>query len=495
MIPLVTLTTLVALAAIPIPPLPPYDPVPMNYEPGLSGLVVYNNTNGVAIINPNDHTISPILLNEYDYTIDPDTGLPIGGPLGSEGGGRFDLAMTSDGQEALITNFGDSKVFFVDLGSGTPVVAGMAQIDMFAEDVAIDPSNRWALVTDGGYAPRIAVLDIPTRTWVPAGVDPITNDPFSYRMVIDPGPNPDDPDDDVVGYANAVAIAADGRTVIVADYSQRAIHVLLFDPTTGGLAYQQTVELWKYGTDENAAFPFQYSPVNVAISPDGSTVLVASVNRSADKNPVDPPDPDAFYEGSNIAVFEIDAPGHVVRHPDVIMPWEVGGAQSVVFSADGAKAYVETIYYDVEPPEADPEVDFWQYQEIQELTISGPGEASRTGVMRSPTPRGTSQFFGVDIMAITPNGRYLYVTNPTMSNASPVIDVFDLVTSAHVKSIGTPQHYPDPLQPGAWIEALPTSLAFPPPIQPIPTLSEWAQILLALSLMGMAGWYWQRRAS
>lgn len=30
---------------------------------------------------------------------------------------------------------------------------------------------------------------------------------------------------------------------------------------------------------------------------------------------------------------------------------------------------------------------------------------------------------------------------------------------------------------------------------PIPTLSEWAQILLALFLMGMAGWYWQRRAS
>ena len=30
---------------------------------------------------------------------------------------------------------------------------------------------------------------------------------------------------------------------------------------------------------------------------------------------------------------------------------------------------------------------------------------------------------------------------------------------------------------------------------PIPTLSEWAQILLVLSLMGMAGWYWQRRTS
>ena len=35
----------------------------------------------------------------------------------------------------------------------------------------------------------------------------------------------------------------------------------------------------------------------------------------------------------------------------------------------------------------------------------------------------------------------------------------------------------------------------PRSVTPIPTLSEWAQILLALSLMGMAGWYWHRRAS
>jgi len=34
-----------------------------------------------------------------------------------------------------------------------------------------------------------------------------------------------------------------------------------------------------------------------------------------------------------------------------------------------------------------------------------------------------------------------------------------------------------------------------PEATPIPTLSEWAKILLALSLMGMAGWHWQRRPS
>ena len=39
------------------------------------------------------------------------------------------------------------------------------------------------------------------------------------------------------------------------------------------------------------------------------------------------------------------------------------------------------------------------------------------------------------------------------------------------------------------------SLTVNPSPTSIPTLSEWAQILLALSLLGMAGWYWQRRAS
>lgn len=458
-----------ALAAVPFPPLPPYEPVAMSYEPGISGLVAYTNTNGIALINPVDHTISPVLLNGFDYTIDPDTGEPVGGELGSEGGGRFDVAMTSHGLEALISNFGDAKVFFIDLSSGTPVVAGVAEIDMFAEDVVIDPTNEWALVTDGGFSARIAVLHLPTRAWVPAGVDPVTSEPVSYSLPVDES----DPLDPVSRFAQAVAIAPDGRTVIVVDYFGGSIHVLLFDPATGDLAYQQTVELWKYGTDGNAAFPFLYRPVNVEISPDGRTVMVLQVVRSTSENP--DPDPNAFYEGSNVPVFVIDQPGHVVRQPDVILPWRIGGAQSAVFSRDGSKAYVETVYYDDEPdPIPDPLDVFWFYQEVQELTITAPGVASLTNTVRMPTPRGTSQLFGVDTMALTTDDRFLYVTNPTVSGAEPVIDVVELATFTHVKSIGTPQHYPDPARnwpdeplppdpdnPNDWIEeVLPVGIAF-----------------------------------
>jgi hypothetical protein len=460
-------------AAVDPPPTPPpYNPVPMTADIGMTGLVVYANTNGVALINPRNHSISPVLLNEFNWDIDPETTLPFGGQLGTEGGGRFDLAMTSDGRQALISNFGDSKVFFVDLSSGTPVVSGMAEIDFFAEDISIDPTNEWALVADGGFRPCLAVLHIPTRSWVPAGVDPVTHEPISYRL---PGVAIDDEEDpDYPGYsryANSVDIAPDGRTVIVADALEGAVHVLLFDPATGALSVQQTIKLWKYGTDHTAVFPVVYYPFNSAISPDGKTVLLANPDRTAGTGDVG--DPTAIFEGCNIAVLRIDQPGHVVRMPDIILPWNVTGGQSIVFSPDGRKAFYETVNWE----EYYNSTTGWpRAQEIQVISISGAGEGKHTGTIHTPSWRGNSQLFGVDTMAVTPDGNFLYVTNPTLSGASPIIDVIDIRSLRHVKQIGTPTHYPDPTRnypdppdppnpniPADWIEqVIPVGIAFPP---------------------------------
>lgn len=465
-----------SVAAQPVLPNPPYEPVEMTFHPGVSGLVVYYNTNGVAMIDPVRHVISPMHLNEYDYAIDPETELPFGAPLGSESGGRFDLAMTSDGRTAVISNFGDNTVYFVDLSSGAPVVVGKVRLDLFAEDIAIDPTNRWALVTDGNDT-QVAVLDIPTRSWVPAGYDSETGEPYSLRVVTDEG-DPENPNDNTYGYANAVEIAADGRTVIVADYFgyvpfETNLYVLLLDPATGGLTYSQSSgALWKQGADRNSPFPVLYRPVNVAISPDGRTVIAVNANRSTD--PGDD-DPDAIFEGCNLAVFTIDSPGHITRRADVILPYKIDGGQSLVFSADGSRAYLHTIYTDDAPQPVDPD-SFYEYAEIQVLAVDGPGRVRRIGAMRSPTQRGTSQLFGVDTLAITPDGNYLYATNPTMSDAKPVIDVYDLRRQRFLKRIGCPTMYPDPLRdypdppdepvpgvPRDWIEeVIPLGIAFPP---------------------------------
>ncbi len=404
---------------------------------GTTGVVAYSNSNGIALINPSTKRISPIKLNKFNWTIDPETGYPVGGQLGSEGGGRFDVAMNRKGNLALISNFGDRKVYFVNLASGNPVVVGSVQLDFFAEDIDITPSGKWALVSDGGFSPRIAVIHIPTRTWVPAGVDPDTSEPYSWRIVIDEGEDPTDPDDDTVGYANCISIAPDGRTVIVADYFTGAIHVCLLNPTTGALTYRQTERLWKYGTDGTEANVFLHRPVNVAISPDSRVVLLSNATRSLSPYEIDPTDPTQIIEGASVAVFNIDSLGHVIRRPDVIMPYEVGGGQCIVFSRDGTKAYYETIYY----------IDDDTYdtaQEIQVLSVNA-GLVTRTGAIRMQTYRGTSQLFGVDTMATSPDGNYLFVTNPTLSGGQPIIEVADLNTQKPIKQITTPIDYPDPM--------------------------------------------------
>jgi hypothetical protein len=257
-----------------------------------------------------------------------------------------------------------------------------------------------------------------------------------------------------------VDIAADGRTVIVSDYIFGGAHVLLFDPATGALSFRQTVTLWKYGTDITAPWPFLYRAVNSAISPDGKTVLMANPYRSAGNEDLN--DPRAFFEGCNVAVLRIDQPGHVIRMPDIIMPWAVSGGQSIVFSPDGKKAFYETLnaneYYNST-------TNWFRGQEIQVISITGAGQGNYSRTIHTLSWRGTSQLLGIDTMAITPDGYFLYVTNPTFSNASPIIDVIDIRTMRHVKQIGTPTNYPNPANPSVLVPpygwVLPVGIAFP----------------------------------
>jgi len=464
---------------------PPYAPVAMRPDFGVTGLTTYNNTNGIALIDPSRNVISPILLNAYDYTVDPVTHQPIGGPLGSEGGGRFDVVINQAGTLAAVSNFGDSTVYFVNLSSGTPVVDGKVDIDFFAEDLVMDPSEQWLLVTDGGFSPVIARIHIPTRTLVPFMTDddddPSTPDvPGPWRfpsILVDDDHDPSTPDVEApAGYANAIAVAADGRTVVCADYFQGNALVVLLDPATGNLTYRQRFELWREGTGRTDPYPFMYRPVNVSISPDGRTVLFANASDCLiTPDDSDPDDPNQHLEGCNIGVLRIDSPGQCTRMPDVIMPYSVKGGQSIAFSRDGGRAYYETIYWPLNAAE-----DAFNangiHQEIQVLSVNGPGLVTRSGAIPTPTIRGTSQLFGVECLATSPDGNFLYVTNPTVSGGQPVVDVIDLNRQQAVKQITCPLDYPDPMRdpypdpPGPpdpgdthdWIATLiPTGIAFP----------------------------------
>jgi YVTN family beta-propeller protein len=236
------------------------------------GVFANLDTNCIQFIDPATNTASDPLLKGY---------------LGSYGGGLLDVVITSDGETAIVSNFGDSEIYFIDISGGfnaEPTLLGSAYIGLFAEDMAITPDDKYVLVTDGGLASRIAVVDIKSRTAV---------------YIKDIGAMD----------AQAIAITPDGQLVLVADYLGGQVHSYWLD-SNGNLSFKESqpvLPCW---------------PVNLSISPDGKTVIV----------------PSAFF--SIAPVFLIDSQHNLVFKEFISLP--ARGAQSCVFSADGTKAYLLT---------------------------------------------------------------------------------------------------------------------------------------------------------
>ncbi|MGE5340346.1 MAG: YncE family protein [Candidatus Omnitrophota bacterium] len=314
------------------------------------GVFVNNNTNSIQLINPTTQEVTDSLLK---------------GELGTYGGGLFDVAITPDGKTAILSNFGDASLIFVDISggfSGTPTVLGIVPVGFFAEDVAITPDGKYAFVTDGGFSSVIALVDIASRSLI------------SIKTLPE--------------QAQAVSITPDGQTLVTVGYFNNTITSYTLS-SEGGLTLN--------GTEYLAPC----HPVNVAISPDGKTVIAVSADRYhvvalALENGI------LYYNGPVSGL--------------------VKGGQSCVFSNDGTKAY---IFHN-------PIIDG---AKIQVLDVTGPGQVTPSGTIALSIPRGTSQVFGVETMAIDPTGQYLYVTNPTVSGGVSEIAVIDLATNTEVNQI------------------------------------------------------------
>ncbi len=304
--------------------------------------------------------------------------------MGSEGGGRFDVAVTPDGSTALISNFGDRTVFLIDITNPIqPSLITSVTIPFFAEDIDISADGQYALVTDGGFSPRVASINVPSATLV-------------YTAELG------------TRYANAVEVAPDG-TIIVADYSGHAIHTLLLDETgvviTTGNTYTYTYPGLPITDTANVM-----RPVNVSMSPDGQTVIVCDAMTTT------------------VGVYRVVAPG-VLSFTGVVTGLQGtfdfyddghgnvshGAVQSVAFNAAGDKAYaVLNALLMAGTTITEPVVDV---QKIGVLNITGPGQVSLEagGVVTLPH-RGSSQLFGVDVIAIA--GNKAFVGYPTLSGAA-----------------------------------------------------------------------------
>jgi len=312
------------------------------------------------------------------------------------GAGVFDIALFKGGKRALISTFGDSRVHLVDLKDPTnPVLLGSLDLPLFAEDIAITKNGKLALVTDGGGSSAVAFIDLKT---------------FTLTNVLDLG------DKD----AQAVAISPNNKTAIFADYFGGAIHYGRINKMRNGLESVRTIALCDAGQYDNATdcMGLLGRPVNVAISPNGRTVLVAIAN------------------GGAIAAFELTGKGELIPGNPFILTGlpggpisnigdNDGGNQSIAFQNDSTAYVVAQRWPLPETTEAvvqggqveNPDADGERPNQLCQINILGPGRTeyvtARFTLLNSPA----SQLFGVDTLAI--HGRHALVGNSSLSIGIP----------------------------------------------------------------------------
>jgi DNA-binding beta-propeller fold protein YncE len=133
-------------------------------------------------------------------------------------------------------------------------------------------------------------------------------------------------------------------------------------------------------------------------------------------------------------VLSITAPGQVQLASYAKPTLNIMGAQSIAFDPAGAKAYVSCVREmpDPAPAPADPA---FPRNVIVVLDIASPGVASHAGTILETDFIGTSQLFGVDTLAMEPSGRYLYVSNMTLSGGRQHLQVLDVHTGLTVKML------------------------------------------------------------
>jgi hypothetical protein len=321
----------------------------------------------------------------------------------------FDVAMLPGSiKKALISTFGNQKVHLVNLKDPTnPVLERSLTLPFYAEDIAITKDGKTALVTDGGFSSPVAFINLKT---------------FTLTNVISLSPE----------YANAVDISRK-NIAIFADYFLGTISYGKINKMRNGLESVRTIALCDEGQYDNTtdcSGPLG-RPVNVTISPDGKTALVAIAN------------------GGAIFAFEITGKGDLIPGNPFMLTGlpggpindNDGGNQSIVFQ-NNSKAYVVSQRWSlpdepsavvqggqVERPYADGE----RPNQLCEINILGPGRTqyvtARFTLLNSPT----SQYFGVDTLAIF--NRHALVGNSSSFIGNPYdnpyynyVSYIDLIT-------------------------------------------------------------------
>ncbi|MHB8790111.1 MAG: YncE family protein [Desulfobulbaceae bacterium] len=343
------------------------------------------------------------------------------------GGGMFDVAYIPGTNDALISNFGAATVYRINFDNPTqPVVVGSVLLTFFAEDIAVTTDGKLAIVADGGFSPRIAFINLETFTLssVFELYEGVPFDPANPPAVLPPLNN-----------ANAVAITPDNQTVIMADYfAGKAVYGKI-NAARNGLESVHSIHLcpnWNATTETCGANDYMSRPVNVAISPDGKTALLADAGWGM-VDVLKISGPGQVQAGTPFQLWGFpDTYNDFLNRPDPINSLGLGKSQSIVFAPDGTKAYMlQNGNYNTR---ADADSGNLLQNQLSWIRINGPGQASVGGVWVAILhSKSSSQLFGVDTLVISKDGTNAYASNPTLSGAIKIvsrINLQDFSTSA-----------------------------------------------------------------
>jgi hypothetical protein len=346
------------------------------------GIFANYNTNSIQLINPLTQEVSPSFLK---------------GDLGTDYGILKDVVVTADGRTAIVSNASERALFFIDISggfTGMPSLLTQLELPITPLKLALTPNGRFLLA--GGFLKRMRVdaSDRVSGSFTPNfGVFL----PEAWCLAIDMTTR------SVVCYnrldssATAMAVAPDGKTVFMADYPGMTVLAYTLGDD-GSLTLRQT-----RNTSPNR-------PKDLLLSPDGRTLLAV--------------DPDRY----TTPVFAIDLNGDISAQSTVALPSR--GGQGCVFSGDGSKAYYLSIPTMAIFGDANPAVPVgisaYYGTQIHELAISGPGDVSWSGITIPLTMSPREKIYDFadiaypnTIMAISPSGAHLYITNPSDAFSRP----------------------------------------------------------------------------
>ncbi len=313
---LMTIFLTVSLAAKPAPVQAAAGPFPgpgwvviLSQEEYVDPVYGSVRTTAVYTMDSEDHTLYGPFLVEELVLRDSESN-----PFNS---GATDVAVTPDGQTAVLIDPGHGLLHFVSLKDPTaPAFLKTINLGYPFDDVVISPDGQFALVCG-----ETGVFSFS-----------ISRQKFLYHLYI-PTYEYNEEGDAISGSANAIVVSENG-TIVIADRLTQAVHTARLW-SNGALTYYSSHKYYLDAlgqvslTEEEGTQRF--APINLSLSPDGMTVLVSDSLNYVDTTQTE------YDHQYTIGVYQLTTPGHVAF--DGVVSGLPRVMQSIDFNADGTEAY------------------------------------------------------------------------------------------------------------------------------------------------------------